>query len=46
METAIYIVIWTMSILSALGIPCIIYLVWDNKRREQQDKAPPTAMAQ
>nr|AGS52572.1 hypothetical protein [uncultured bacterium contig00023] len=48
METAIYIVIGTMSFLSILGIPCIIYGIYDNKRREREEQAAthPTAVAQ
>jgi hypothetical protein len=48
METALHIVIGTMSVCILVGIPCIIWLIKDNKRREQQEQetARPTAVAQ
>jgi hypothetical protein len=38
METAIYIVIGTMSIFTIIGIPAIIWGIYDNKRRERQEQ--------
>jgi hypothetical protein len=39
MEIALYIIIGTMSTLSLISIPIIIYLLYDNKRREQEKGA-------
>jgi hypothetical protein len=38
METAIYIVIGNMGFFTLIGIPGIIWLVHDNKRREQESE--------
>jgi hypothetical protein len=38
METALYIIIGTMSLLTLIGIPGIIWGIRDNKRRERQEQ--------
>ena len=48
METALYIIIGTMSLFTLIGIPGIIWGIRDNKRRERQEQegASTTAVPQ
>jgi hypothetical protein len=38
METAIYIVIGTMGFFTLIGIPAIIWGLYDNKKQERQEQ--------
>ena len=48
METALYIIIGTMGLFTLIGIPGIIWGIYDNKRRERQEQegASTTAVPQ
>lgn len=45
METALYIIIGTMALFIIIGIPGLIWGIYDNKRREKQQEIQNSATA-